>query len=163
MPFLFGGHLSVAIFTFPFVFLMTNIISEVYDKDTARTFVTAGFVSTVLWIIFSFITIITPWSVDGLWVRTGYLQVFGISLRLALASLFAFFIGEYQDAFVFFLLKTKIGVKPLWLRSTIPNPWSQLLDTVISMTIAFYGVYPLKTLGGIILSWWIYKVFMGVI
>jgi len=54
-----------------------------------------------------------------------------------------------------------LGTKFFWLRSLLSNLWSQLLDSLIFMVIAFAGVYTTKTLISIIISWWLYKVAMG--
>jgi hypothetical protein len=162
MPFVFGSHLSVAVFSFPFVFLMTDVIGEVYGKDVARMFVLAGFVTTLLFILYSVVSLIVPWSKDGLWVQQGYNTVFGVTIRISIASLLAFLIAEYQDVVAFFFFKAKTGSRHFWLRSTLSNIWSQFLDTVIFMVVAFLGVYPLPTLIGIIIPWWLYKVAMGV-
>lgn len=163
MPFIFGTHLSVAVFSFPIVFLMTDVIGEIYGKTIAKFFVLAGFISTLLFITYSFISIATPWSEAGLWVKDGYNQVFGLSIRIALASVTAFLIAEYQDVISFFFFKEKMGAKHFWLRSNLSNLWSQFLDTVIFMTIAFAGVYPTRVLLSIIFTWWLYKVAMGIL
>ncbi|MFA6024040.1 MAG: queuosine precursor transporter [Candidatus Gracilibacteria bacterium] len=161
MPFLFGGHLSVSVFSFPIVFLMTDLIGEVYGKKVARSFVLAGFVSTALFVAYSLLSLWMPWSDDGLWAREGYELMFGVSTRIAVASLAAFLIAEYQDVFSFFFLKERFGKKLFWLRSMLSNLWSQLLDTVIFMFIAFYGIYELKMMISLIVTWWLYKVAMG--
>jgi len=161
MPFIFGSHLSVAVFSFPFVFLTTDVIGEVYGKRIAKLFVLAGFFSTALFIAYSFLSIYLPWSSEGLWAREGYNQMFGVSIRIAVASLLAFVIAEYQDVLSFFFWKKKLGEKYFWLRSNLSNFWSQFLDTVIFMVVAFAGIYETKTLISIILSWWLYKVAMG--
>ena len=161
MPFILDSHMSVAIFSFPVVFLMTDVIGEVYGKEWARTFVLTGFVATALFILYEFLSLIVPWSKDGLWVKESYNQVFGLSVRSAIASLVAFIVAEYQDVLSFFYFKEKSGKKYFWLRSNLSNIWSQLLDTVIFMTIAMLGVYPLNTLVSIIISWWLFKVAMG--
>src|SRR3989344_7484351 len=129
MPFLFGSHLSVGVFSFPIVFLMTDVIGEVYGKKVARMFVITGFVSTFLFIVYAFISIALPWAESSLWVKEGYNQVFGVSIRIAIASLVAFAIGEYQDVLTFFFLKAKLGSKHFWIRSNLSNLWSQFLDT----------------------------------
>ena len=90
MPFLFGSHLSVAVFSFPIVFLMTDVVGEVFGKATAKFFVRAGFISTALFIAYSFLSLSLPWSADGLWAKEGYNLVFGLSVRMAAASLAAF-------------------------------------------------------------------------
>ncbi|MES2134691.1 MAG: queuosine precursor transporter [Patescibacteria group bacterium] len=161
MPFLFGTGLSVAVFSFPIVFLMTDVIGEVYGKRIAKFFVLAGFIATALFIAYSFISIAMPWSERGLWVSESYNQVFGISVRMAIASLVAFAIAQYQDVISFFFFKKLLGKSGFWLRSTLSNIWSQFLDTVIFMVIAFAGVYSTSTLIGIMFSWWLYKVAMG--
>ena len=161
MPFLFGSHLSAAVFSFPIVFLTTDVIGEVYGKRTAKLFVMAGFISTALFIAYSFLSLYLPWSPDGEWARQGYNQIFGISIRIAIASLAAFLIAEYQDVLSFFFFREKLGVKFFWLRSLLSNLWSQLLDSTIFMVIAFAGVYSTKMLISLIISWWLYKVAMS--
>ena len=161
MPFILGSHLSVAVFSFPVVFLMTDVIGEVYGQRVAKYFVLVGFISTALFIAYSFISLSMPWSHDGAWVKEGYNQVFGISVRIAIASLMAFLIAEYQDVISFFFFRKKFGEKLFWLRSLLSNLWSQLLDSTIFMVIAFTGIYSVRTLISIILTWWLYKVTMG--
>ena len=161
MPFLFGTHLSVAVFCFPIVFIMTDVIGEVYGKKMAKNFVWAGVISILLFLLYSFLSTITPWAESALWVRDGYNQIFGLSARFAIASLVAFTIAEYQDVLSFFFFKKQIGEKYFWLRSNLSNIWSQLLDTVIFMSIAFVGVYPVSTIIAIIVPWWLFKVVMG--
>lgn len=161
MPFLFGSHLSVAVFSFPVVFLMTDVIGELYGKRMSKMFVRAGFISTALFIGYSLLSLYMPWSDDGLWAKEGYNLVFGVSARIALASLAAFLIAEFQDVFAFFFVREKIGAGLFWLRSFLSNLWSQLLDSVIFMVIAFAGIYSTETLISIIITWWLYKVAMG--
>lgn len=163
MPFPFGLHLSVGVFMFPVVFLMTDVIGEIYGKRMARLFVLAGFVSTALFVLYSFISLAMPWAAAGEWVHASYDTVFGISARIAIASLVAFVVAEYQDVFAFFFFREKWGTKFFWLRSNLSNLWSQFLDTIIFMVIAFYGVYANDVLVSLIISWWLFKVAMGVL
>jgi uncharacterized integral membrane protein (TIGR00697 family) len=160
-PFILGLHVSVAVFSFPFVFLVTDVIGEVYGKRMAKLFVLAGFISVAMFIMYSFISVALPWAEAGMWVKDSYNQVFGITIRIAIASLVAFAIAEYQDVLSFFFFKAKLGEKYFWLRSNLSNLWSQFLDTVIFMMIAFYGVYSNAALLRIIISWWLFKVAMG--
>ena len=161
MPFLFGTHLSVAVFSFPIVFIMTDVIGEVYGKKMAKNFVLAGVISIALFLLYSFISTITPWAEKSLWVKESYNQIFGLTARMSIASLIAFAIAEYQDVFSFFFFKKYTGTKYFWLRSNLSNIWSQFLDTIIFILIAFLGVYPFTTLLAIIIPWWLFKVLMG--
>lgn len=165
MPFLFGSHLSVSVFYFPIIFLMTDVIGEVYGKNWSKLFVRAGFLSTALFIGYSLLSLAMPWAEKGMWAHDAYNTLFSVSGRIALASLVAFLVAEYQDVLTFFFVKRKIGEGFFWLRSFLSNLWSQLLDTALFMTIAFAGtgLYDTKTLMNIIITWWMFKVLMGLL
>lgn len=161
MPFIFGTHLSVSILFFPVIFIMTDVIGEVYGKKISKLFVLSGVISILLFILYSTISTIAPWSKAGLWAQTGYDQIFGVTMRMSIASVLAFVIAEYQDVFSFFFFKKKFGDKYFWLRSNLSNIWSQLLDSTIFMFVAFLGIYPLKTVIMMTIPWWIFKIIMG--
>lgn len=162
MPFIFGTHLSTAIFAFPFVFLMTDVIGEVYGKRLSRLFVRLGLYSTAIFLAFNLLSNRMPAAAEFT-MNPAYNQIFGLSFRFTLASLVAFFIGEYQDVFAFFLAKRLIGERWFGLRSTISNIWSQFLDSAIWFAIAFAGVYSFKTIVLTMIPWWLFKVGAGVL
>lgn len=163
MPFLFDTRLSVAVFSFPVVFIMTDVIGELYGKRIAKLFVLAGFISTASFIAYSLLSLAMPWSSAAAWVHDGYNQVFGVSIRIALASLVAFAIAEYQDVLSFFYFKRFFegSGNMFWLRPLLSNLWSQFLDTAVFMVIAFAGIYSWSTIVSISIPWWLYKVGMG--
>ena len=161
MPFVFGTHLSTAIFVFPIIFLTTDVIGEVYGKPTARMFVAMGFLSLVFFLAVNALSNVMPVSPD-FFMRDAYDQIFGLSFRFTVASLAAFVVGEYQDVFSFFFLKTKLHGRWFWLRSNLSNLWGQLVDSSIWFAIAFAGVYPLRTMILTMIPWWLFKVGMGI-
>ncbi|MFA6322716.1 MAG: queuosine precursor transporter [Candidatus Buchananbacteria bacterium] len=162
MPFLFGTHLSVAIFFFPFVFLTTDVIGQVFGKAMAKNFVWAGFLSILLFLAYSIISVIVPWSADGLWAKDAYNTIFGISFRMSIASILAYIIAEYQDVIAFFFFKKKLNNQAFWLQSNLSNLWSQLFDTYVFMFVAFAGIYSIKTIILMGIPWYLFKVIMGV-
>ena len=163
MPFLFGTHLSVAVFYFPVVFIMTDVIGEVYGKKMANNFVIAGILSILVFLFYSFISGIAPWAKNSSWATESFNTIFGLSARFSIASITAFVIAEYQDVISFFFLKKQIGDKKFWLRSNLSNIWSQFFDSAIFILIAFVGTgrYSGHDMVLMIVAWWIYKVFMG--
>lgn len=163
VPFIFGLHLSTGAFMFPVVFVMTDVIGEVYGRRIARLFVLAGFVSTALFTLYSILSLALPWAAVSGRVQSSYDTVFGITGRIAVASLVAFIVAEYQDVVAFFFFKGRLGERKFWLRSNLSNLWSQLLDTALFMTIAFSGVYPNGELTRLVLTWWLFKVAIGVL
>lgn len=166
MPIL-GLSISVAAFSFPIVFLMTDVIGEVYGKAVAKFFVLAGFIATLAFILYSFLSLALPWapgfveSGRGQAIYDSYAPIFGTTVRIAFASIVAYLIAQYQDVLSFFFFKAKLGGKFFWLRSTLSNLWSQFLDTSIFMAIAFLGVLSWPVLINATISWWLFKVAMG--
>ncbi len=163
LPFFWGQHISVGVFMFPVVFLMTDVIGEVYGKKIAKWFVVAGIISTALWIAYNFLALALPWSDTTHFAYGAYETVFGTSVRIAIASIIAFAIAEYQDVISFFFFKRTVTKGGFAVRSTLSNLWSQALDTILFMVIAFYGVMPNEMLISVIFTWWLFKVAMGVI
>lgn len=156
-------HLSVAIFTFPFVFLITDVVGELYGKKMSKLFVWVGFFSLLLFTAFNLLAILMPASSDFYFTKS-YADIFGLSFRFTMASLIAFIIGEYQDVVSFFFFKkfTKPG-KLFWLRSNLSNLWSQFLDTAIWIAIAYTGVLSFPTMVSIAIPWWLFKFLAGFI
>ena len=137
------------------------MIAQVYGKELAKTFVFVGFLSILLFLLYTLVSEITPWSTDALWAQSSYDTIFGISFRMSVASLLAYVIGEYQDVWTFIFFKAKTGGKMFWLTSNLSNIWSQFLDAYIFMLVAFIGIYSWHTIIFAGLAWWIYKVVMG--
>jgi queuosine precursor transporter len=162
IPFLFGTHLSVAVFTLPLVFVTTDIIGKVYGRKLAKTFVWLGFASLALWTIFSLGIDMLPWSPSTYGrIGTAFDTIFGLSIRIALASLVAFIVSEYLDVLVFFRFRQ--DVRTFWVASLVSNLVSQFLDTVLFMVIAFYGVFSDERILMMAIPWWLYKVTMGLL
>jgi len=164
MPFIFGTHLSVAVFSFPIIFIMTDVIGEVYGKKMANNFVIAGLLSILVFLFYSFISGLVPWAQNSSWATESFNTIFGISARFSIASIAAFIIAEYQDVVSFFFLKKQIGDKKFWLRSNLSNVWSQFFDSAVFILIAFVGTgrYSWHDMLLMIIAWWIYKVVMGI-
>ncbi len=162
IPFFFDTHLSIAVFTLPFVFITTDVIGKVYGKDMAKKFVFLWFLALWIWSLFSIFAQLLPWS-DNTYARIGesYEEIFTLSIRVFIASLVAFLIAEYLDVLVFFRFKNNKST--FFTASTLSNIVSQFLDTAIFMTIAFYGVFETSTIISMAIPWWIYKVSMWVL
>ena len=162
IPFFFWTHLSIAVFTLPFVFITTDVIGKVYGKQMAQRFVFLWFLALWMWSIFAIFAQILPWS-DNTYTRIGesYEQIFTLSIRVFFASLIAYLVSEYLDVLVFFRYKNQ--KRSFFTASTLSNIVSQFLDTAIFMFIAFYGVFELNTILSMALPWWIYKVSMGIL
>lgn len=163
-PFVLNG--SVALFVLPLVFSINDIVMEVYGVARARSIVRSGLVTVAL--LFGFILLATslPPSTRFAPNEAAYDQIFGLSARIALASLTAFIIAEFTDLFVFQKIRAKLGKKALWFRNNVSNIVAQFLDTVIFMTLAFWAFNrPIGDnvgfLWSLILPYWLLKCTMS--
>lgn len=159
---------SVAIFVLPLVFTINDVITEVYGKERARSVVRSGLVVIVLLLLFSLLATHLPPSGRFVGSEPAYDTIFGLSARISLSSLIAFAVAEFMDILVFAKIRQKIGTKALWLRNNVSNMISQLIDTVIFMTLAFYSLNQdimsnVSFLLSLIIPYWLLKCSMSVI
>lgn len=138
---LLGISVSVAIFTYPLTFLMTDIIAEVHGKKKANSLILAGFISLLILLGVTYLSIVLPAN-SRYPHNESYVTVFSSSVRIILASLIAFILSQIHDIWSFHFWKEKTKGKWLWLRNNASTVVSQFIDTVIFMFIAFYQVAP---------------------
>ncbi|SDL91000.1 queuosine precursor transporter [Sediminibacillus halophilus] len=154
--------LPAAVIVYVITYLITDVIGEVYGKDAARKTVQAGFVTQVLAMLFIFIAIQLPAAP----VFAGQIEfetVLGGSFQVMLASLVSYLASQNLDVSIFHSLKEKHGSEKLWLRNNLSTITSQLIDTIIFVTIAFGGTVPVGVLIGMIGSQYLFKVLVALI
>ncbi len=135
----FQLNASVAILILPLVFTINDIITEVFGAERARSVVRSGLLVVFLIMIFSVIATSLPASKRFMSTEKAYETVFGLSARIAAASLTAFALAEFLDVLVFVKLRKVLGKKGLWLRDNLSNFASQFVDTAVFMFLAFYA------------------------
>lgn len=159
---------SVAIFLFPFIFTINDVITEVYGAERTRSIIRSGLVMVALIIFLSFLFTALPASTRFAANESAYDTIFGLSARIAAASLTAFAVAEFLDVLIFVKLRKKLGKSRLWLRNNASNFAAQFIDTTIFMTLAFYSLNRpvgdnVSFLVSLILPYWLLKCFMSVI
>lgn len=140
-PFVFDGGTLL----FPLSYIFGDVLTEVYGYKKARTVIWTGFavlltMSASIWLVS-----ILP-SVDEWDLQESFDAILLQMPRIAGASILGYFIGEYSNSVVLSKLKVKTNGKHLWLRTISSTLVGQLLDSVIFVTIAFAGLYPISIL-----------------
>ena len=164
----FKLNASVAIFVFPLIFSINDIITEVYGKERTKSVIRSGLFVIFLILLFSIFSTNLPPSMRFESSEKAYDTIFGLSARIAAASLTAFTLAEFLDVFVFAKLRQKLGKSKLWLRNNASNFISQFVDTAVFMILAFYTfdrgfADNAAFLWSLILPYWLLKCFMSVI
>ena len=129
-----------AVVAYPITFLMTDVIGEIWGKQQANRTVRIGLVCQLLCILLTLIAIFLPVApfADN---QEMFKSILGSSVRVTVASLIAYMASQTWDVFVFHKLKDK-SEKHKWLRNNLSTMTSQIIDTAIFITIAFYGTVP---------------------
>lgn len=139
---LYGLIVPSAVVAYAITFLCTDVIGELYGKEEANNTVKLGFITQVFSLILIALAIKLPPAIFMIEYSQVFSQVLGQSLRVVSASLIAYLISQANDVFIFHKLKEKTNGKYKWLRNNLSTMISQFIDTVIFITIAFYGVVP---------------------
>lgn len=160
---LWGVTASVAIFTYPLTFTINDVVTEVFGKERAVSFVKSGFVVLCSLFLFTLLALVLPPSSRFAATNGAYQEVFGKSLRIIVASLTAFWLSERFDILVFTKIKAKLGKRKLWLRNNLSNFIGQLFDTTLFMMLAFYQPGHLEFIVSLIWPYWILKCVFSVV
>ncbi len=157
---LFEISVSVGIFMAPLTFLITDIVEEVYGRETTKIFIIGGVISLIMIFLYtSLFVYLEPHSRYDF--NSEYGIIFSNSLRMIIASIVAFLLSQTHDLIAFEWLKKKTKGKALWLRNNLSTIISQLIDTLVFMMIAFYNITPKFTLMFILqlaIPYYIFKV-----
>ncbi|QNE04693.1 queuosine precursor transporter [Croceicoccus marinus] len=124
---------------FPVSYVIGDVLTEVYGYGAARRCIWAGFGALVFMAFMSFVVVAMPPAPD--WGnQAAYEAVFGQVPRIVLASIVAFWAGEFVNAFVMAKMKIWTGGRMLWTRTIGSTVVGQGVDSAIFYPLAFLGV-----------------------
>lgn len=140
-----GGYVMTAgIIAFPITFLITDIVNELWGRKVAQNLVIAGFVANILMVgLYQLGVWLSP---AGFWEgQEAFSLILGAVPRIVFSSMVAYLISQTWDVWVFDYIKRNVKVG-LWFRNNISTITSQIIDSAIFLTLAFYGVMPMSSL-----------------
>ncbi|NIS60337.1 MAG: queuosine precursor transporter [Proteobacteria bacterium] len=138
---IFGLFVPAGVLAYCVTFVVTDVISEIWGKERANRVVFSGFIA--LLVTFLLIRIALFWDAAPFWrEQEAFSAVLGSTSRIIIASFIAYLASQYHDVWAFHIWKKVTGEKHLWLRNTASTIVSQFIDTLIFITIAFYGTMP---------------------
>ena len=132
-------HVESGIFAFLMLVVLSSAVAELHGKATADKLVRYGFIPLIVSMALIFIVIRIPpapfWS-----LQDQFAAILGQGIRLQFAGLISYGVSQTLNVYVFTKLKGDGVGRAAWLRGLIAGLLSQALDTVLFITIAFYGV-----------------------
>lgn len=158
---LFGLTATLGNVMYGTIFLCTDIIHEKYGQKTAQRAVYLGFFTLLsMLILMQLVLLFTPHVTD--FSQEALETLFGIMPEVVLGSLAAYIVSQTVDVKIFGYLKKKFPAnKFLWLRNTGSTAISQLLDSLVFTSIAFYAAYGPKIWFEIFLTTYILKLLVA--
>ena len=154
----FGSYfLPVAVILFPLTYIIGDVLTEVYGFAAARKAIWIGFFCNLLAVVAIWISIKIP-AAPFFQNQTAFEQILGFTPRLLVASFIAYLIGQFANSMVLAKMKVKTQGKHLWMRTIGSTIVGEGLDSVIFITLAFWGVMPGSVVGTLIVTQWIFKV-----
>lgn len=140
-------NMSAGVLTWPFIFIMTDIINEYFGIKQVRylSILTAILIAYAFFIVGGAM-MLSPsdfWinqNINGrnLNMNDAFAGIFGQGMWIIVGSIVAFLVGQMADVLIFHKIKKVTGEKALWLRATGSTLISQCIDSFVVIFIAFY-------------------------
>lgn len=147
---------------FPLTYIFGDILTEVYGFKRARKAIWLGLSSNLLMAAMFMLVGILPPAAD--WPnQEAYMAILGQSSRIVLASVTAYFIGEFINSFILAKMKIWTKGKMLWARTIGSTIVGELIDSTLFISIAFLGILPNSSLVPMIISIYIFKTLIEII
>lgn len=142
---------------FPITYICGDIFTEVYGYAASRRAIWIGFFAMALLSAMGEIAVALP-AAPGWPNQQAFATVFGLVPRFAVASLIAYWAGEFTNSFTLAKLKLLTRGRWLWTRTIGSTVTGQAVDTALVIIIAFAGYTSWSTMGIMILSSYLTKV-----
>jgi hypothetical protein len=157
------GPLAVeaGIFAFLLLVVTSSSVAELHGRDTASRLVLIGFVPLVASLVLTLVVLELPPSpqMDPQRLSSFETMMSGTP-RIWVGGILAYGVSTFLNVTIFSRLKAREGASLLWLRAAIASVLSQIIDTLIFISVAFYGVFPI---GELILGQMLAKVVLSAV
>ncbi|MFN4290059.1 MAG: queuosine precursor transporter [Permianibacter sp.] len=135
-----GFTFGAGVLFFPFSYIFGDCLTEVYGYKRARRVVWAGFAALIFASVMTQIVLAFP-PASGWPHQEAYETTLGATWRIALASLIAFWAGEFVNSYVLAKIKLWMAGRHLYVRTISSTIAGQAIDSLLFYSIAFYGVW----------------------
>ena len=152
-----GYTFGAGILFFPVSYVIGDVLTEVYGYARARRVIWTGFGALTFMAFMSFVVVAMP-PADSWTGQAAYEEVFGSTWRIVVASITAFWAGEFVNSFVMAKMKIWTKGRLLWTRTIGSTVVGQGVDSLIFYPIAFLGIWTTQDVLTVIVTNWALKV-----
>lgn len=152
-----GFTFGAGILFFPVSYVIGDVLTEVYGYAKARRAIWVGFVALIFMAFMSWAVVAMPPAAS--WGgQSAYEAVFGQVPRIVLASILAFWAGEFVNSYILARMKVWTMGKALWSRTIGSTIFGQAVDSLIFYPVAFLGIWETRDVVIVMVSNWALKV-----
>ena len=149
-------------FLFPLVYVIGDVMSEVYGWKATRRAIILGFGIAALASLTFYLVQLSP-PAPGWEHQAAFEAVLGFVPRIVLASICGFLVGQLLNSYVLVRIKQRTSEQHLWVRLIGSTVVGELADTVVFCTIAFYGVITGADFLNYVVTGYVYKTLLEVV
>jgi uncharacterized integral membrane protein (TIGR00697 family) len=166
---IFGLIVPAGVLAYPFTFLATDLISELYGKKRAQTLVWHGFILNFFMLGIMTLGHLLPDASGISGAASTFEEVYRFMIGNVLASMIAYLIAQFVDVHIFHFWKRLTKGKHLWLRNNGSTTVSQLIDTISILTILYLAhnlgpeIDSVQRLGRLIFASYLFKFFFALL
>lgn len=151
-PFILDGGAVL----FPLVYILGDVLTEVYGFARARRAIWAGFGVMLLAVLAFTIVRYLPAAADYT-DQAAFEAILGFFPRIIVASLAAYLVGSFINSYLLAKIKLRTGESKLWVRLISSTAVGELLDTIVFALIAFGGILSAPDMMLFIVVGWLFK------
>lgn len=143
-----------SILIYPVLFIINDVLSEIYGFEMAKDVIYLGFIVNILSVILYCIAIVSPSNSP---TAPAFETILGFTPRLFIANLCSYSVANLLNSKVLVMLKNK-NPNSLFLRCMLSTALGELADSIIFISIAFIGVFSIDVILTMITCQVIFKV-----
>lgn len=164
LPF-YGEYIfGAGVLFFPISYLFGDILTEVYGYARSRKVIWAGFGALIFASLMSLVVTNLPAAQTMSAEHQSAVNfIFGQTPRIVLASLLAFWVGEFVNSFVIAKMKVAMAGRFLWMRTIGSTILGEIADSAIFYPVAFFGTWSNEQLISVMIGNYIIKVLWEVL
>lgn len=159
LPFVGDYIYGAGVLFFPISYFFGDILTEVYGYKRSRRVIWAGFAALAFASLMSYIITSLPAAPTMSAEQNNAVNMmFGETWRIVLASLLAFWAGEFMNSFVLAKMKVKTNGKWLWTRTIGSTAVGEAVDSSIFYPLAFFGIWSNEQVVSVMIGNYLLKV-----
>jgi uncharacterized integral membrane protein (TIGR00697 family) len=144
-------YVPAGVMIFPISYILNDVVAEVWGFRKARLIIWTGFLMNLIAVLFYWFSV--KWPAAPFWQnQEAFAAVLDSTPRIAFASLLAYLVGSFINAYIMSRVKIKTKGSHFSFRAILSTFFGEGADSAIFITVAFAGIIPLNQLPMMIIT-----------